>query len=298
MRHRRALLLGLLAGLLTGCATVQPVTSVSWLNRLRMFQGPTGPDVVQMDVALVERPLGDSYINDDLWVDVDEHVVPLECKALLEQNGFRVGQIGGITPAGLQSLLTSGRCCANPRRLVLRADNSATLVIGPRIPACQFEIRGTRETAAVDLGNAECILSVVPTLTNDGRVRLRFTPQVRHGEGVLAPRPATDRSGWVLQKHRPVENYGELTFELTLAANQYLVVGGRVDQQKTLGQRSFVRPDEPVPVQRLLVVRTTRSTDQLPVEDSREAAADYSLLSKSPPLAVQAAYSGVRTDRP
>src|ERR1700691_3698612 len=107
MRHGTALLLGLLASALIGCASTEQTHKGNWLDKLLRPGGPTGPDVVQMDVALIERPLGDAYLNKDLWLAADEQVVSLDNKAILQDNGFRIGQVGGLTPAGLQALLTS-----------------------------------------------------------------------------------------------------------------------------------------------------------------------------------------------
>src|SRR5262249_31000495 len=117
MRHGQARLLGLLTALLAGCATGKVPHAVTWLDHLRPFQGPTGPDVVSMQVALIERPVGDPYLNHELWAGADEQAIPLERKVVLEDNGLRVGQIGGIAPAKLLALLTSEKSCINPRCL-------------------------------------------------------------------------------------------------------------------------------------------------------------------------------------
>src|SRR5262245_20577897 len=140
MRHGPALLLGLCFCLLVGCTTAQPIMrTTTWLERFLTPAGPTGPDTVQMDVALLERPLGDAYVNNELWNSADEQVVALESKALVEDNGFRIGQIGGITPAGLQMLLTSEKSCAHPRRLRLHAGKATRLILGPDMPLCRFQ---------------------------------------------------------------------------------------------------------------------------------------------------------------
>jgi hypothetical protein len=263
MRQGQALLLGLLAGSLLGCASGQPVRTSTWLDRLLWPAGPAGPDVVQMDIALIERPLGDGYLNQELWVAADEQVVAAEKRAILEDNGFRIGQMGGITPVGLQTLLTSERSCANPRRIRTHAGRPAKVVLGPESALCQFSLHRGGDSSAVTLEKAQVTLEVVPTLTADGRTRLLFVPQVHHGESNLVPRPAADLSGWMLKEERPTERYGELAWEVTLAPNEYVIVGGRYDRLDTLGQQSFLRRDEPNPVQRLLVIRTGRPGREL-----------------------------------
>jgi hypothetical protein len=219
MRRRQGLVIALVAALLAGCTAEKAVRSTAWLNRFRWGGTPQGPDVVQIDVAVLERPVGDLYINQGLWAFADEQVVALESKAVLEDNGFRIGQIGGITPAELQTLLTSERSCA------------------------------------------------------------------------LLPRPTPDFSGWMFQQERPVERYPTLGWEVNLSPNEYIVVGARLERPHTLGHRFFVHPDEPNPVQRLLVIRTGRTTAEDP---SLPATAEETNGYWTPPLASQAAWSSAR----
>jgi hypothetical protein len=301
MRHRQALLPGLLAVLLCGCVS-QDAGKASWLDRFHQMQGPTGPNVVQMDVALVECPFGDSYLDRDLWPQIDEQVVALEQKNLLQDNGFRVGQIGGITPPGLQALLLSPRSCPDPRRIVLRAGQSFDLLLGPVLPLCRFRMQQDGETAELRLEQAQCLLTVVPALTGDGRTTLHFTPQVRHGESRLQPRPAADLSGWLLKVQQPTEEYAHLGWEVTLAPNEYVVVGGRAeeraagDRAPTLGQRCFLRPEETPPVQRLLVIRTGRT--QPGIDLGAEGTPEQTEEERIPPLASQASMSTARGTTP
>jgi hypothetical protein len=309
MRQRQALLPGLLAVLLCGCFG-QETMHTSWLERFHMMQGPTGPDVVQMDVALIERPLGDSYLDRELWAVADEQVLALDQKNLLEDNGFQIGSVGGITPPGLQALLLSEKSCANPRRITLRAGQSYDLLLGPVLPVCRFRMPQDGELTDVRLEQAQCLLAVVPTLTSDGRTTLRFTPQVRHGETRLLPRPKADLSGWLLQPQQQMEDYAHLSWEVTLAPNEYVVIGGRPEKgdsaappsgagrPQTLGGRCFLRPEETPPVRRLLVIRTGRmppSIDAEPGESTSEQEAGEPLI---PPLASQASMSTVRGTSP
>jgi hypothetical protein len=291
MRRGGALFLGLLATLLAGCATAKQVVSTSWMERLHPFRGPTGADVIQMDVALLVRPVGDPYINKELWTYADEQTVPLERKAVLEENGFRVCQVGGLTPAGLQTLLTSEKSCVNPRRLFVRAGNPTQLALGPTMAQCRFRIRQDGPPVAVSRDQAECLLQVVPSPTNDGRTHLQITPQIRHGETGTTLVAAKDGSGWIMQTERPTETLSTLSWEVTLAANEYLVVGARNDRPEALGYQCFFRRDETIPVQRLLVIRAWRASGPAPdgLTDPAEKAASRPL-----PLALQAAWTTVR----
>lgn len=289
MRHGRALILMLFCGMLLGCVSGQPARSTtSWLTKLRPFQGNTEPDLVLLEVVLLERPIGDNYVNEEVWNFADEQIVSLEHRAMLEDNGLRVGQLGGITPAGLQTLLSSEKSCANPRRVQLRAGTTRTLLIGPLIAQTQYTIHDQGETSEISFEQAEHTLVVIPTLTSDGKTRLQFTPQVRHGEKRLQFRPAGDQASWALRENQPTEVYSRLGWDVTLAPNEFAIVGARYDRVQTLGHQFFVRPDEGVPVQRLLVIRTSRSIME-PMREEAETAEKDPASPVPPPLAVQAA---------
>jgi hypothetical protein len=294
MRYRRALAVGLLTAVFVGCTTGEPVRSSSWLEQWQAFRGPTGPDVVQMDVALLERPVGDPYLTHELWTSADEQVIAFERRSVLEENGFRIGQVGGITPAGLQALLTSERSCVNPRRIHLHADNPTTVVLGPALAQADFQVLQDGQPGRVTLGQAQCTLTVVPSLTPDGRVRLRFHPQVQHGEAALRPTYAPDGSGLMLQEQRPTQRFPGLAWEVTLAPNEYVVVGARADRPGTLGHRCFVLPEGPAPVQRLLVIRTSRPAGEEDFFQPASTPEGDPLPRRAPPLAYQAARSVVR----
>ena len=101
-----------------------------------------------------------------------------------------------------------------------------------------------------------------------------------------------------MRQQQPKETYAELSWEVTVGANEFILIGGRADKPGTLGHASFLRPDESIPIQRLLVLRACRSAEGLPADAASETPAEFSLMSKSPPLAVQAALTGVRGARP
>jgi hypothetical protein len=295
MRQGWALGLGLLlTALLAGCANDRPARTTSWFDRWRPFHGAAAQDVVELQISLVERPPGDVFINRELWTLADEQIIPLERKAALEANGFRVGQLGGNTPAGLLTLLTSTRSNVNPRRFFLHAGQSTLVVLGPVTPRCSFQFQQDGEPADVALEKAQCAFQVVPSLAGESGIRLQFTPQVRYGEKALVPRAAPDGSGFQLQEEWPTKTYASLGWEVTLATNQYVVVGARSDRPESLGCQCFVRRAEPVPVQRLLAIRTCRLAAPPPTEVLAESGDEATPPSRTPPLALQAAWTKAR----
>jgi hypothetical protein len=287
MRQQGLILLGLWACCLAGCLTGQPAQSTSWLAR-SPFQGPSGPDVVLLEIAQIEASAADRFLNEELWTLVDDQVIPLERKALLEENGFRIAQIGGVTPPALQTLLTSERTCIDPRRIQEHAGMPTRIVLGTPLPACRFQLHRDDGTVEVSLKDAECAVIVVPTLTPDGRTRLHFTPEVQHGQAALWPQPTPDRSGWMFQKQRPTESYADLGWDVTLAPNEYVLVGARSDRPGTLAHECLIRADAAGARQRLLVIRTTRSIAGIAAESPSALSGDDPSCG-SPPLALRAA---------
>src|SRR5947209_20464815 len=100
MRRRLALIFAL--GVI-GCLGCTPgnVHPTSWMHR-RLFQGPTGPDVVQMRIAVIECPLAQSecaYINGELWQLADESLIEEDRRQAMNESGLRIGKLGAQPPA-------------------------------------------------------------------------------------------------------------------------------------------------------------------------------------------------------
>ncbi len=288
MRTWAALGAGLLSWLLAGCVSGPGGPSAAWRKRPPPpVPRPVLANFVQMDIALLECPAGDPYINEELWTLTDEQIVGPEQKSVLEDNGFRVAQLGGIVPAELQDLLTSKRSNLNPRRRELASGGTAVITLGPVQPALRCTVVQDGQADPVTLERAQCKLVVVPTLTADGRTCLHFTPQVEHGDELPNFHPASDGSGWLLERDRPRQSFPALGWEVTLAPNQYVVVGARLDCRQSLGQAGFVQSDEGGNIQRLLVIRANRpgGGHEAAEDDEDEQAV---CASRSPPLALQA----------
>lgn len=259
--------------------------------------GVVGEDVVYVDVAVIERTYGDAFLNHELWTEADEEVVrvedeptvSLERKTALEKNGFRIGQVGGLLPSKLQNLLTSRRSCRT-RRFQLHADSETTLSCGPPWPHCRCRLVHDGRATAVNLDKAQCELAVVPSLADKEEIRLHFTPRIKHGELTAAFVPVRDADGplrWGRQEQQKEEVYPWLSWTLTVASNEYVVVGALLENGDTLGEQFFLTREEGQPiVQRLLVLRARHvPTPAGPVE---------AFLGPCPPLALRAGLIAAR----
>ncbi len=297
MRRCWAVVVVLGMGVLGGCFSAGTERSTARLHA-PSFTGPIGDDVVFLDVAVIERPQGDVFLNYELWseadeqavrADGDEQSVSLERKTVLEQNGFRVGQIGGLLPpAKLQDLLLSRRSC-QAHRVQLHAGHETTIPLGPLWPHCRCRIAPDgQESSVVDFQKAQCLLEVTPALADDGRIRLRCTPHIKHGDLKTAFTPLRDAAGvlhWGKQEQQPEQVYPWLSWTVTVAANEYVVIGANRDHDETLGEQFFLSGDEQPSVQRLLVLRTAHVPTGGPTDET---------LGRSPPLALRASLTAVR----
>ncbi|MHB1424644.1 MAG: hypothetical protein ACYC3I_15860 [Gemmataceae bacterium] len=274
MRRWLAVLIVLAFGALVGCASSDKKRSTARSYGPSM-PGLIGDDVVYVDVAVIERTLGDAFLNRELWSEADEEVVhvesepavSLERKTALEKNGFRIGQIGGLLPSKLQDLLTSERHC-RARRIQLHADHATILPCGIFLPTCHFRLVRDDRSARIEFEKANCQLEVIPSLTDEGRIRLSFTPHILHGDmepNIVAIREADGQLRWERQVHQAEEIYSWLSWTLTVVPNEYVVLGALLDNGDTMGEQFFLTREEEHPiVQRLLVLRATHVPTPVP----------------------------------
>jgi hypothetical protein len=239
--------------------------------------GPTGDDVVRLSVAVVERPLGDRCLDDELWKLADEQQVTppegpdveLKWKRLLTENGLRVGVLGGLLPDRLHRLVDGARSGSAPRQAHFHAGQPWPVALGPAWPRCCFTARLPDGDRDIDLEQAQGELRLTATLRGP-EVSLLCTPAVRHGAPSLAPRPVQGPDGtlrWDMQAEQPREELAGLSWRLKLAPDEVALIGGRLDRPGTFGHRCFVQEDGATPVQRLLVLRVARDGGA-PVSDA------------------------------
>jgi hypothetical protein len=289
MRHLFAVSLALAAGAVGGCLPDVRQPGVPVETALRRAQRAADEDTIFVDFALIERPADDAYCSRDLWEGCNEQCVGLERAALLEENGLHVARIAAPIPARLQTLLNSRRSTIGPRRQKARDDMPVAIAVGPRRPKSAFALRGG-EGREFDLADAQAQFEVVPRLV-DGRLVLRVTPQVRHGEAKARPCVEETPDGplrWALETREPVEELSELSVEMPMEPGEYLVIGARGDDPRAVGPAFFAYRGDGVPVRQLLIVRA------LPVGKGDDA---DEVDQKSAPLALQATYTSARGHR-
>jgi len=269
-----------------GCLTPSSPTqkSVAWLKSVA--GGEEDPDLIQIDAALLQRPVGDPFLNQEIWGAADQMVVSVDRRDALEANGFRTGQIVGITPAKLQELLRSERWCLNPRRRMVQSGNTVQQVVSEELPEVSYELKLGKQTETIDLQKVRFLFDVTASLTKDGKTRLKFLPKAENGEAQLPFEANPEQSAWTLKVERAARVYPDLAFEVDLTPNSYLIIGADLERTTSMAHRAFVDDVEGRETQRVLILRTARRMNNAVSSDP--TLEDIARASSSPVLAAQA----------
>jgi hypothetical protein len=251
---RRALWAFVLCAAAAGCLTRGDRPSGESIAR---SLAPVTPlEGVYLESVLLERPLGDPFLDRELW----EAALPVgsqESRVLLAENGLRAAVLSGNPPQKFQTMLESDSEAVNPRGLTFASRREEVLPTSGPHAECEFRLLAdlARERTAVSLDRARCGILVRPEAAEDGRVKVACEPQIQHGQRRELLRPSEDGTGWVKFEEVPLARYQPLAFEVTLGRNEFLLVGWRADQPGTLGQALFGVEAGGQARQRVLVVR-------------------------------------------
>lgn len=211
---------------------------------------------VYLESVILERPVGDRFLDRDLWADTLP-VGTQETRTLLSENGLRAGVLAGSVPQRFQKLLESETEAINGRGLTFAMRKDEVLPTSGPHERCEFgllaDLAGKR--APVALQQARCGVMVRPEALPDGRVKVWCEPQIQHGERRDWLRPSADGTGFVKFEEIPLARYAVLAFDAPLGRNEYLVIGWQADQPDTLGAALFAVAANGQPRQRVLVVR-------------------------------------------
>lgn len=287
---RRCGWLLLLPILLSGCVLTEQSEHQAFLKRFQ--EKAISPDHALIEMALLERHVGDEYINKLIWQHTDELFVNLEGRVNLDrhgelnENGIRAGQLVGTLPADFQSLLLSKRYCSNPQAMIFPAGKTVPIHLSAVLPQSSYEFVQGKLRTPVNLDQARYSLSVKARFASDGRTTLTFTPKVEHGAPTLPFEAIPERSAWQMKIERASKQYPELSWEVTLGPNQYFIVGARLERERTFGQTAFTEFIGDSSVQRLLVIRNCRSVSAQ--EAHQNSVEELVRADRNPPLALQA----------
>lgn len=262
---------------LAGCHVAKPPQSAPNAGPATGAQAKSA-DTIDLFLAFVQLSLGDPFFNRDLpeadagqvhvaqqpclWTSTDHHLVSIEQQNVLDDNGYRIGQVVGCMPARLMSLLDSRQTCIDPRHRTLAIGEPAVLPLGPVLQRGSFQVKHGGQSQQFTLDQARFCLEVAASLTRDGRTKLEFTPRVEHRSSTLAVDIAPDLSGLVNKLAPPHRSFPLLGWQVVLKPGETLVIGANLERPGSLGCHSFVQEDAVEPVQRVLVLRTSRPLEE------------------------------------
>ncbi len=233
---------------------------------------PAPMEGIYLETVLLERPLGDSFLDRELW-DVSLPVGSPETRVLLTENGMRAAVLAGNPPQKFQTMLESESEAISSRGLTFATRKEEVLPTSGPHASCEFgflaDLAGKR--IPVKLEQARCGIQVRPEGAS-GRVKITCEPQIQFGKRRDLFRPSEDHTGWVKIEEVPLARYSSLTFETTLGRNEFLLVGWRADQPNTLGETLFSVSADGRPRQRVLVIRARLPNDtpsELPLIGTR-----------------------------
>jgi hypothetical protein len=291
MRRARVAWLGMLALTLTGCMHDRPGYSTSLIRRIT---GPSGPDAVYLEYAVIERPAGNAAVNRQVWTNIDEMIIDTETRAILAENGLRAGVVGGLLPPELDAMIANPKSETGLRRWNLYVNNPAAIPLNGPVPSAEYRFRPTMrvEPTLVKFEQARFSMTFTPSFAADGRLELHCVPEVEYQDKKRWLPVGAVGVGWLGNK--PIERHNALAFDVKLSPREYLVIGSYFERGDWIGNQEFTGVVRNEKVQRLLVIRASR----LVPTDSAPESASGSSQDKSMPLATQAFISAARSNGP
>lgn len=224
---------------------------------------PQGPplsrpaaDALFLQTVLIEQPIGDAFLNGELW-QMFPSAVPAATKALLAENGLRAVIVSGTPPEPFVKIIGSELSTVNPQYLTFASRKEDVIATNGPLEACSFKVLNdlAGDPHPMSLKQACCGWRVKPEVTAEGRVKIACEPQVQHGERQDWLRPSADGTQFTLKGEVPLERFSTLAFETTIGPREFLVIGGFAEETESLGA-AFYRVESNNRVQqRVLVIR-------------------------------------------
>ena len=259
----RAIVVCLLAGVVGGCALLdkepEATTSKSPLKPIR-----PSLDAIQVDVFFVERPIGDPVLGSVLWSQLDQvSTLPAATVAAMQRNGFKFGVAPIDPPRALQAALgmtgemvprdDSQAYRFNGHRFARRSGEDFTIDAWSGYPHCEIHVKQDAATETKTYDNARCVFRVQVDRVQDGWAKLKFTPEIHHGEMRL--RREADEQGWKNSSSQEIDPQFGQHFEVDLNLGEMVVLGADGDDPQSLGRHFFQGGATDSKLQRLLIVR-------------------------------------------
>ena len=261
---RRSRLLSVLA---TGCLTlagcVQDATTLvesnAW-SRLKPKRPQVNPDTVEVKYIFIDREEGNELINQAIWAEADEQIISLETKALLNDNGLRVGKLASRLSPEVMKLLENANGKAEGRLHGTRSGSTFKIQTTNVVPNWTLFTVNENSTRAEALNDAQGYFLLTPTIGESDVVDLSILPEVAYGKPVNNQTPVPDMNGgWRYRSNaRETRSYPAMRISVSVTSGDYLLIGGLLERPGTVGERFFTRDEDGTRRQTVLLVRLLR----------------------------------------
>lgn len=250
----------LLLGVLCGCEMIS-TTNHTKREEFKLPPIVAPKQSVQLEVLFVDRPTDDSMMGDHLWREIDQIAgMPADIRQRLKHNGWRLGHCGSHPPRALAELLelSSGKpeTIDSSRRIIGRtisvlAGSDAPIEVTDAQPMLSIFSEKSLEPRIYE--EAKCVVRVRVEREQDGWVKLKFQPEIHHGETI--PRPVATPLNWTRRRAPEVEPLYDQQFEMNLNIGELAVLTAGETDSQTVGDAFFRSLDKSGKLQRLLVIR-------------------------------------------
>ena len=209
-------------------------------------------DSVGLEIGLVQLDDSQTATIEAFWKILDAQKLPLATRQRLDQNGLRVGILSTYIPAIFQELTAprpieleeldtveqhlAERDLLKPKSRML-VHQRITNHDGEAHPVQTSELRPqlswvilNEDRQTVGSGNHVRGLFEVTTIPlGDGSVRLRFVPQIHHGE--MQPTIGVAERAFCFDASQTIVNVDELSFDVSVRLGETVVIGPTADVQ-------------------------------------------------------------------
>lgn len=248
------------------------------------------PDTVVVEAVLIRFPEEQVAALTEIWRVVDESVIDLSTRRMLQANGMQCGVLVGEMPLvvrarlkelsaddpgnSLERLGLAAEVTSDTQRLHCHAGRRKDLSLRPGLSEA-LTILHTRD--GVIHGNTyqhpRVLMDLRATPLGDGRARLKLVPEIEHGEPQEVFLSSPNQIAQRTEVRRKQQRWDYLAMETTLAPGQFLFCT-LTDPPRGLGQALFsTRTSERTTERVLLVIRLMSSQlDDLFAPEEVEAA--------------------------
>jgi len=242
-------------------------------------------DSIAVEIFNVPIASHQNELLQQLWREVDEQSLPPELRRELLAEGFRVGVLGSLLSPALAQLLTVSAdaradtpwgevhefSVAEAARGPTMSRHLHTLLPGMRTVIKTFDENSRLPEVSLfwkkdgmmcgqTYRGALGLICISATANRDGSAQIQIVPELEHG---LLEQRLRPQAGFIVQETgRPRHIFESLTISQRLLPGQWLLLGTTTLDSAGAGRAFFSRSD-PVPEQRLLVIRFVSATTGL-----------------------------------